>query len=249
MMTPDELHTSRLSDMMTRLADIRASAAGKGDFKSKEFASLLLGMERDLESWTQELPQGWKFVTHDCSRNENVYENSYISYTSPSIAAAWNDYRTLRCIVNDIMLTHIDSIRLENASQHGADLLKERQRAIDTIKRCCTETCLSTPFVLGRFEDSRRPKTGAGDLQMMWALFVCSCMHCIPEAQRIWAVKQLESIGHQMGIHQALPLAELMKSKLNLIKSPEVATKSGWENTILTKSWYEELRRELFLGA
>jgi hypothetical protein len=248
MMTSELPYASQLTVLMVRLANIRSSAVSKESIHSKDFVALLQAIDYDLENWMLTLPPSWTFVTHTSLHDENVYADKFATYPSFSIAAAWNDYRTLRCIVNDILLTHFDAIASGWPVCDNSHLFEQRQKAVNTIKSCCTDICLSAPFFLGRLGHPCCPKSGAGDLQMMWALFVCACMHCISKEQRMWAVKQLESIGHHMGIHQALPLAELMKSKIHLVRSPGKGGNPEWESAILTKSWYEELRNELFLG-
>src|SRR6201999_1455138 len=98
-------------------------------------------------------------------------------------------------------------------------LCKEAQ---ETIRKLCTDICASVPFFLGQLNQNDPPRPRVGAFEVMWALFVCARMPCIPEEQRLWIIVQLERIGHEMAVRQALPLANLIRSKANLHRSGEV---------------------------
>jgi hypothetical protein len=62
----------------------------------------------------------------------------------------------------------------------------------------------------------------------MWGLFVCARMFCIPKEQRLWAIVQLEKIGYEMAVRQALPLVNMIRFNANL-KSDD-ALDPTWED-------------------
>jgi hypothetical protein len=206
-------------------------------------------IDRDLEAWASTLPTSWAFTTDIRTHipAEDCYTTSCHSYPSFGVASAWADYRMARCIAKDLLLTQLDYIRSTETDGDVPGLLAQHKQSREVVQELCNDICASIPYLLG-YVDHGLPKSGSGAIRAMWVLFVCACMHYVPETQRLWAIEQLERIGHRMGIHQTLPLADLMRKKVQLLRSPRDGQDSLWEDSILSKDWYEKLRTELFLS-
>jgi hypothetical protein len=214
-MMPDQLLATKLGDIIIRLANFRASMASKGRFNSGYSVPVLLKLDSDLETWAFNLPSSWRYELHIRNPRGDLYTPYYHKYPGFSIATVWNQYRIARCIVNDILLTYLDSSLSENSALtqiECGDQIKE------TILNVCTDICASVPYFLCQMDENDPPKPGVGALEVMWALFNCASTQCLPDEQRCWAIKQLYNIGHGMGIPQALKLADLKNSEIMLGK-------------------------------
>jgi hypothetical protein len=216
-MAPDELISTELMEIMTRLANIQASITSRTLLNATRMIPILLQIEEDLETWACNLPSSWRYQILSCPPRNDFYTVYYHTYPGYSIGAAWNHYRISRCIVNDLLVTSLDS------SKH-LTISERRNQAKRKIVMLCTDICLSTPYFLRQMDYSSFPKPTVGSNDVMWALSVCANMRCVPEERRLWAVTQLERIGHEMGVHQALQLAKVARCSTNSDEELESAT-------------------------
>jgi hypothetical protein len=205
-MMPDELLSTELCDILTRLANLRAAVASKGPFNSDYSVPILLELDTDLEKWAFALPSSWRFERQMCIPQYNHYTLYYHKYPGFSIATLWNQYRIARCLVNDALLTYLDSSLGVTSDLHHLALLEQSNQIKGNIRNVCTDICASVPYFLRQMDQNDLPKLNVGAIEVIWALFVCASMHCLPEEQRLWAIKQLDKIGHGIEIFKALKL-------------------------------------------
>jgi hypothetical protein len=201
LMLPDQLITTELWDTIERLANFRAT---KESFSSDSSLAILLQLDSDLEKWSLSVPLAWRYKIHTNPAQDNIYTSCYHIYPGFSVATTWNQYRVARCLVNELLLERLDSPHPE--------------RIKETTRNICNEICASVPYFFRRTLRSDTQNPGIGAMDIMWSLFVCGSMHCLPDTQRLWAIKQLENIGRRMWINQALTWANLAKSKITLAK-------------------------------
>ena len=204
---PDQLITTELWDIISRLANFRAAIA-KEPFNSGYSVPILLQLDSDLETWKVALPSSWRYQLHTSPVQDNVYTTYCHVYPGFSIATTWNQYRVARCLVNELLLDFLD--------------LSHSERIKETIRNVCTDICASVPYFFRRTLHSEARNPGIGAMDVMWPLFICGSMYCLPEEQRLWAVQHLEKIGRGMWINQALTLANLAKSKITLAQCGEL---------------------------
>jgi hypothetical protein len=215
-MTPDELISTELGDIMIRLANFRAALAIIDSFDTSLSVATLIGLDDDLEAWACALPLSWRPEIQTCVPRHDFYTTSYHIYGGFSIAAVWNQYRIARCLAADQVLSYLDSSHPGNQTRDHFVWIKQSNRARKTIRKLCIDICASVPYFLRPVDHNGNPRPGVGALEVMWALFTCAHMCCIPEEQRLWATMQLDRIGYDMGVRQALSLAKLVRSKGNL---------------------------------
>jgi hypothetical protein len=205
-MMPDELLSTELCDILTRLANFRAAMASKGPFDSDYSVPILLQLDADLEKWAFALPSSWRYERQMGIPQREHYTLYYHKYPGFSIATLWNQYRIARCLVNDALLTYLDSSLDVTSDLHRLPLLEQSNQIKDNIRNFCTDICASVPYFLRQMDQNDLPKPNVGAIEVIWALFVCASMHSLPEGQRLWAIKQLNKIGHGREIFQVLKL-------------------------------------------
>jgi hypothetical protein len=201
-MFPDQLITTELWDIIVRLANFRAAMASKGQFGSDHAVSVLEQLDSDLEQWSLGLPFSWTYQLRTDANQIDIYTSRYHMYPGFSMATAWNQYRVARCLVNELLLTYLDSS------------YSQAERNKEIIRNLCTDICASVPYFLRRPNQNDSQSPGIGAMDIMWALSICGNTECLPEGQRLWAIEQLENIGRGMWITQALTLASVAKSKI-----------------------------------
>lgn len=214
----DELLATELGDIVIRLANFQANMATNGPFKVTHAVPILQQLDSDLKDWALALPFSWRYVVHSCNPQENFFTNQYHSYPGFSVAATWNQYRVARCLVSDLMLEHLGSVLASIPSSHLVELPEQPDRVMKRIQNTCADICASLPYFLSQMTPNDLPKPGEGALEVMWALYICGSNKHVSHELRLWAVKQLEKIGREMGVLQALGWADSARSKLSATK-------------------------------
>jgi hypothetical protein len=206
-MTADEQLATDLGDIVTRLANFRAVVLGDSPSNSEQVVPMLVQIDSDLESWARALPFTWRFQVEQCISRDEFYLHCHHKYSGFTIATVWNQYRIARCLANDLLLTCLASSCPATPDCDPILWMEKSDQARELIQEFCTDICVSVSYFLRQVNQARLPKPGVGALEIMWALFVCARMIDIPDQQRAWAIRHLEIIGQQLGVHQALLLA------------------------------------------
>lgn len=225
-MDTDQLLWVELGDIIIRLANFRAARTTKYRYESKSSLPILRQMDDDLEKWALKLPSSWTYETVSCDSRNGFYTAFYHIYPGFSIAATWNQYRIARCLLNELILSCLDDSQPEKPTVEPFASLNQCSQTRNMTTLLCTDICASVPYFLRQLDQDRSPKPGVGALEVMWALFVCASMSCIPEQQRLWALDQLDRIGHEMAVGQAIPLAKAIRSKDSLGASSRLIDRS-----------------------
>ncbi|KAF2670780.1 hypothetical protein BT63DRAFT_201125 [Microthyrium microscopicum] len=213
-MPSDELHRLTLGKILIRLANLQAGLAQDISPDPTQAIKILIEIDRDLDKWVLDTPSTWNPKVRPCVPGGFFYTNSFHHYLGFSIATTWNRYRLAGCLLKDMILKFQDPIA--DPCLVSPNYCHQAKRH---IKELCDEICSSVPYIVGQKSpyDATRPNVGA--FEVMWPLFVCTKMSCIPEEQRSWAATQLERIGHESGVRQAIPLAALAKQQTNTSSS------------------------------
>jgi hypothetical protein len=217
-MTSDQLLSTELWDIIDRLVSFRAAIAGKDRFSSNDSITFMLQLDSELERWTSTLPSSWRYDIHPCGPPMNIYIPNYHIYPGFSIATIWNQYRVVRCLVNEHLLTCIGGPPQIRSDFDPAALFVQFNRAKETIQSMCTDICASMPHFLRQADQSWPHRPVVGAMEIKWALFLCASMHYLPDELRVWAIGQLVNKGQGLWINQALSLANLAKSTITSVE-------------------------------
>jgi hypothetical protein len=192
-------------------------------------------MDDDLAAWAVRVPATYEYITKASPSNPNTYEDYYHIYPNFWTASSWNNYRSIRILLNEILLIHLNRVATL-PSGPMEDFSAQREQAHLLLEQLCSELCASVPYFLGTVSiPSSQPastRRSLGGFQIMWPLFVCGSMTWTERPLRNWIIGQLESIGYTMGIQQAIPLAELMKRNGNLLEWSRGGDETNWDHCI-----------------
>ena len=198
-----------------------------------------------LDNWASNIPLQFRYATIRTTENsEEVLFDYYHMYHDQYIAGIWNGYRSLRVMVQEILLWEFSRLHKSSltdlqdaiASSYSAQIRTSKlliQEAIDGI-------CASVPQYLGYSPDSdshdlmmpSRVTLGANFL--LWPLYVAGSSTSVSWTTRMWVVGRLEKIAEFSGIQQANFLAQA------LVKDVEVTEHLVEDVTQLPESDLDE---------
>ena len=186
-----------------------------------------LGIDGQLEDWAADCSLQYSYTTVGVKqRSASVFSNYYHVYKNIWVAHTWNLYRSIRILLNEMMLEqliHLSQSPLEqcnrgNISKHIEHITSPYEEQITFCRSVLVQLpwdiCASVPFYLEhhhrpQFSESAEslgPRAAGGNL-LLWPLYVAACTDVVSDAMRMWVVGRLEKMAEVMGIRQAQVLA------------------------------------------
>lgn len=228
----DQLIYSRLCDILDRVEKIQVIGLGLHQNEPRQLYDSIASAIVEMDDWFSGLPSNWVHTIHICAPDMNFYAPYYYAYTTYDTAVTMIEYRAFRCVANEYLLSIL--------SKHPDDLerYKEQEDSIKSdIQTLAMDICASVPFFTGRVYNEF-PRVGAGTMQLLWPLFVCARMECLPEEQRDWCIRQLDFLANVCGFnlgHKAATIARQSKQQSLDVMTPEFRTL--WKECVVFASW------------
>jgi hypothetical protein len=190
---------------------------------SRKVIACTLEIDNELAAWAATCSPAYRYRTVALEeKSEDLYFDYYHVYSSISIATAWNEYRIIRILVNELLLQHsrkimqeeLESIETENLSSFLSQLV---QNSASITVQLAGDICSSVPFCMGFNPKNSQvpkrkhfPKAVTGCL-LVWPLYVATRTEFCPEMRK-WAVSRLKRIAEDMGIKLAMAVADCVAS-------------------------------------
>lgn len=234
----EDLTASKLSLLVIEFCNLRSLMASMHDYtNSMAIVSGALMIDASLAAWAAENPYGYNTVSL-MARSEAVFADYYNTYTSILTASSWNNYRSVRILLNELLIVQLSYLcqsefqydkeggEFPNLVEDSFSLLQEqyksqllRSRAV--IVQLTQDICASVPYYLCDApsesllltedqQPTREPRAASGNL-LLWPLFTAACTDMVSNVMRTWVVQRLERIADTLGIQQAKALAILLR--------------------------------------
>ncbi|PTB34956.1 hypothetical protein M441DRAFT_32368 [Trichoderma asperellum CBS 433.97] len=251
---PDDQIIDQLFIAITRLTDFCANIKNRHIVEPKEIIGTALKIDAELVSLMISVPPLWRYDTVKVPMldgkpiTQAFWGNSYHIYHSIYASSMWNNYRSARIIIQELIINAVkdlESITNDNIGYPQRSNLTNQAR--QTCLQLVEDICASVPYNLGmEIEDSGHlgssapgasvghgldigatlssfQITGAGGLTIMWPLLVAGNSPIACGDLRKWIAICLDKIGHSMGINQALAMSKLIQDGVQsrVFLSPE----------------------------
>lgn len=137
-----------ISEVSFRVVNLRAACRSGEIGDPKMIRDMSLAIDHDLLSWRTSVPTEWDYIESTPSdRSSTTYEGLCHTYPTIWIAEILNNWRTLRIIVNQMIMN--------NAEQLSGGHEPYEASALAAIKELSKELCASVPG----FSDTPRKST------------------------------------------------------------------------------------------
>ncbi|KGO74064.1 hypothetical protein PITC_097500 [Penicillium italicum] len=233
---PAEAHGNRLVMIIGKLSNLRADiCANKYNNSEREIISAALAIEADLIAWLAALPPEFNYTTHLSSpfdfaiqkqfRGISPYDDQYHVYPTPWVCNSWNQYRSARIVVSEIILSHVRKLSDSSSPVSLSEEFHVQCRTLRlTIRRLAVEICRSVPFhfnvhLVNSESNLPPPESYIGGLVLLWHLFIAGVVESPQHRLRRWVVKCLGMIGNTMGIDLALAVADIVAADPGVLHS------------------------------
>lgn len=234
----EQLTASKLVFMVIEFCNLRASMSSLEEFTySSAIVSSALKLDSALDGWAAQNTYVYNIIpleTSSCS----VFGDYYHTYSSTFTASCWNNYRSVRTLLNELLLvqleyltrTAIESPPTDETDSNDSQMLcsdttscplsvsKLRSlmlRSRSVLTQLTQDICASVPFYLydttaPALPPLQHPRAALGNI-LMWSLYTAACTFMVSDIMQQWVRQQLENISDTMGIKQARALAILLR--------------------------------------
>lgn len=164
-------------------------------------------------------------------KERTVWGNSYHAYNSITASSMWNNYRSARILLREIIIDTLHATSDAGVEQDQPFVNECRQMG----KQLVDDICASVPSYLDPSllyaEPSMKPTTtcpgngrrsspstgaamGAGGcITLLWPLLIAANSGFAPSEQREWITGCFDRIGRATGIGQASAMAQLLRDQ------------------------------------
>jgi hypothetical protein len=205
-----------ICEISFRMVNLRAAFQNGEVTDPQVIREAALDIDSDLETWRAGVPLNWRYATIDATEAPvgTCFDGKRHVYPSLWIAEVWNSWRTLRILVNQIIV--------QNELRSSVPGNAQKSIALSIIHQFSTELCISTTSFM---DTPRRSLSSAqtpvhnstffiGFLSLIPPLHIVSLEELNARSVRSFAVEQLRRIDASMGIRQAGLLAETVSKSL-----------------------------------
>jgi hypothetical protein len=196
-------------------------------------------------NWSKNLPPGFIFTqvpAPDGTQGRTVYGNHYNTYSSIWVAGIWNNYNFVRILANELLrdqvshLLHVNDPDPPEIETDQGPVTYEAilATAISTITTLTNDIFSSVPFFLSTTTQDT-PRTGAGNL-LLWPFYLASQTTVASDAMRGWAAQRLGYIANTMGIQQAAPMAQALRTTADVEELADSVAEMSMKDALY---WWE----------
>jgi hypothetical protein len=185
-------------------------------------------IDQEFDAWSKTCPSQFIYQTVALNkRSEEVFSDHYHVYPNLWISTVWNHYRSVRILVNELILGQLCHLYLNNPESpllwNDACFFESQVLASNTILlQLCHDICASVPYFLGFDPDADKrmprpiPKAVSGNL-LLWPLYSAAVTDLVSDIMRDWVAGRLRWISDVIGIRQAAPLALSLRRKQDIL--------------------------------
>lgn len=226
--TGADLHAADLAEAVIRFCNLRASMDSFHDYsKAEHIVSSACEIDAELEAWAKNYPIECMYKTVMLKeRSDEVFSDHYHIYENLLAATTWNHYRSVRILVNEVIITQLEGLKKERPyvfelSSSDSVFTDVRNKAANTtILQLSHDICASVPPLLG-FKEGQEPsqhntKAVSGNL-LLWPLYSAACTPMVSDMMCRWVAGRLKMISEVIGIKQAGPLAHVLMKRQALL--------------------------------
>ncbi|KAI0880670.1 uncharacterized protein GGS22DRAFT_81726 [Annulohypoxylon maeteangense] len=215
-----------IDSIMVRVASLRSRSLHiflpKGERFSSQLSPIDIASEaRDLdialESWSRNVPEDWKFSTHQDPLIDATFDGLIHTYASHGHATIWNRYRAVHIIINSVRKRALSIA--SHCSSQSISTNMEQELCLEKISLLSTDLCRCIPFFIASqpVTENSPPKesTSANDADnatnvryeilpklatlLAWPLTLAVSTDAVPEPQKQWLKVKLKSIARSLG--------------------------------------------------
>ncbi|KAF3398833.1 hypothetical protein DPV78_007007 [Talaromyces pinophilus] len=203
-----QAHQYRLHQLAMGLCTLRAAVKSGTITDTRLIVCEAWALDGKLADWLRGLVADHGYMVTDLSSKVGKQVTVDRVHKTPDVhtTSVLNNCRTLRILANELILD-----TLNQATDH-CDYSSQRLVSQFLLQVLTSEICASVSSLISG-SDLRQPGLGAVGSFLLWPLYTMAAVPWTSLTCRDWVINQLHVIGTDMGIQQAVSLAEALRIK------------------------------------
>lgn len=202
----DSVPDQQIFQIIIRLCDLRHTWNTEMRDDPTTF-SRGLTIDTELDEWVNQLPLEYAYLTKKDLDNPNTFQGIYHVYKGIWCVGAWNVYRVARIFNTEMIRSWL---RRNTPPSQDPQTEQYDLQLVNLASDVCAGTPCLLDVVTSKSMGIQSPRAAIG-ISLLWPLYIAANCDIPVPGLRPWVVTQLERIGHDMGIQQALSLARLLR--------------------------------------
>ncbi|KAL6715362.1 hypothetical protein ACLMJK_007628 [Lecanora helva] len=218
----EEVSDGEFTDIYADFCSLQVDLA-QGNKDPEAILAHAMVIDAELTQWADKCPTRnmWKAIP-TMTQCPDLLTDSWDTYRDIGVVFAWNHYRTIRILVNEVIVQQLTRIieRLPHLIFKPIlqDQITNSQEIILTLAQ---EICASVPFYLGRHATSNnsaydnlfQPQNAVLGRVLLWPLYTAGATTAeVSDPMRVWIAARLDKIADMMGVPKANALAKALRS-------------------------------------
>ncbi|KAJ5934393.1 hypothetical protein N7466_003940 [Penicillium verhagenii] len=203
-----------LLNILASLAQLYSSLMDASPIPLAKVAHIAIAIEAELVAWEEKLPEKWSYELKYSTDMPYTFKGLYHLYRDEWASCVLNNYRYVRLLVNDIILTYTTKPTVRASEE----LPLISQQALATITRIAAEICIAVRSQI--FHKIHQPDINSVSpppalnsvFMALFQLTLAAWGTGVPDELFEWVIDTLRMIGHTKGIQHALCLIEKLRN-------------------------------------
>lgn len=234
--SPQDQTVDNLATVVLRLNDLCAALNDETFRKPSDIIRAALKLDGDLVASMLDVPSTSAFDVvkvpdsiNQVSTERTMWGNTYHVYRSIAAMSMWNNYRSARIHVREIIVDALHAAEDTDSNQQNALLHESRQIAAQLVGEVCASApdylntnrhyakqgaklgTTTSPDAGHQPPSSLTPVGSGGAITLQWPLLIAANSGFASREQREWIIGCLDMIGRDMGIGQASAMSQLLR--------------------------------------
>ncbi|KAL1963579.1 hypothetical protein VTN77DRAFT_8024 [Rasamsonia byssochlamydoides] len=234
-MSPVAVCADRLTQVIAKLCNLRVDIHNQVIVDSAEILSIAFAIDSELEAFVSDLPPNFSYTigTRIDGRPFRVSEHYDLSpyngyfhiYESLWMCNIWNNYRSSRILVNELILAGLRSLAARAVPVSKSSVFRDQCRSIrDLVRQLAADICCTVPYLFGVVDSEKEEvqnasiiKSTAGGFTLLFPLYVAASVDGYLSPTYTWVVNCFTIIARAVGIDTALTLISMLPREPGIV--------------------------------
>jgi hypothetical protein len=241
-----EASASALASIFAAFCRLQERIKMMGDDKySRDIVLIALTIDAELDNWEiiEQSERPYTMIKADPS-SKLAFNGAYHEYESVTVASLWNNYRSVRIMLHEIILGQVEQ---QDDSEHAESYFATTapdENQIELSKAMITtlseEVCASVRYCLGYYlgpgddsaSESLHPEKAANAKLLLWPLYTAGKPISVPDATSLWISDVFEFLTRVTGVRKGASLSKTLRA-WPCDADQSTSPKAHWRDSVL----------------
>lgn len=213
---------------------------------SRDIVLIALTIDAELEKWEaiEQCDRPYAMIKAE-PFSKLAFNGAYHEYENITVATHWNQYRSVRIMLHEIILVQVEQQDDSEEAQSYFATTAPDQNQIELSKTLITtlseDVCASIRYCLGYLpgpgdESSREghhPEKAANAKLLLWPMYTAGKPACVPDTTSLWIADVFEFLTRVTGVRKGASLSKTLRA-WPCDADQSTSPKAHWRDLVLS---------------